>query len=195
MARMPRRRLDRVVVVDVESTCWEGDPPPGEVDEIIEIGMCLLDVATGERSERASILVRPVRSRVSEFCTRLTRLTQSQVEGGIPFAEACGRLGSEYGTKERLWASYGDYDRRMFERQCREMQVPYPFGLGHLNVKSLVALAFGLSREVGMSRALAHLGLPLEGTHHRAGDDAWNIAAILSRLLLGARAGLGGASR
>ena len=24
---------------------------------------------------------------------------------------------------------------------------------------------------------------PLEGTHHRADDDAWNIAAILARLI------------
>ncbi len=32
--------------------------------------------------------------------------------------------------------------------------------------------------------ALEILKLPLEGTHHRGGDDAWNIAAILSRLVL-----------
>jgi hypothetical protein len=25
--------------------------------------------------------------------------------------------------------------------------------------------------------------LPLEGTHHRGGDDAWNIAAVLLALL------------
>ncbi|NEE10677.1 DNA polymerase III, partial [Streptomyces sp. SID7499] len=25
-------------VVDVEATCWEGQPPPGQVSEIIEIG-------------------------------------------------------------------------------------------------------------------------------------------------------------
>jgi inhibitor of KinA sporulation pathway (predicted exonuclease) len=31
-----------------------------------------------------------------------------------------------------------------------------------------------------MGGALRHLGLPLEGTHHRGGDDAWNIAAILA---------------
>jgi len=30
-------------------------------------------------------------------------------------------------------------------------------------------------------------GEPLEGTHHRAGDDAWNIAAILAAVLRRAR--------
>jgi hypothetical protein len=40
-----------------------------------------------------------------------------------------------------------------------------------------------------MSEALALLNLPLEGVHHRGGDDAWNIAGILSELVLRRRAG------
>jgi inhibitor of KinA sporulation pathway (predicted exonuclease) len=40
-----------------------------------------------------------------------------------------------------------------------------------------------------MDAAPDHLGLPLEGTHHRGVDDAWNIAGILSPLLLRSRAG------
>jgi len=43
------RRLDQIIVLDVESTCWDGPPPPGEENEIIEIGICTLEVATGER--------------------------------------------------------------------------------------------------------------------------------------------------
>jgi hypothetical protein len=34
-----------------------------------------------------------------------------------------------------------------------------------------------------MVEALRIMQLPLEGTHHRGGDDAWNIAGILSELL------------
>jgi inhibitor of KinA sporulation pathway (predicted exonuclease) len=67
------------------------------------------------------------------------------------------------------------------------MDVPYPFGPGHLNVKTLLAITLGLTREVGMDGALARLKLPLEGTHHRASDDAWNIGAILAALLKRAR--------
>jgi inhibitor of KinA sporulation pathway (predicted exonuclease) len=63
--------------------------------------------------------------------------------------------------------------------------VPYPFGPGHLNVKTLFAVCHALPREMGMDAALERLDRPLEGTHHRAGDDAWNIAAILA-LLIGA---------
>jgi inhibitor of KinA sporulation pathway (predicted exonuclease) len=43
---------------------------------------------------------------------------------------------------------------------------------------------------VGLDEALRLVGLPLEGTHHRGGDDAWNIAALLAAILSAARTGL-----
>jgi len=182
------RTLDVILVVDVESTCWEGAAPDGEESEIIEVGLCLLDVASLERVERRSLLVRPEHSQVSAFCTQLTTLTADDVAGGMAFAEACALLRGELKGRERLWASYGDYDRRQFERQCQARDVAYPFGTTHLNVKSLFALAHALPHEIGMDAALRHIGLPLEGTHHRGGDDAWNIAAILATLLRRMRA-------
>src|SRR5689334_627718 len=125
-------QLDQVLVVDIESTCWEGKPPEGEVSEIIEIGITLLDVATGDRHDKRSILVKPERSKISPFCTGLTTLTQAQVDTGIPFAEACRILVKEYTAKERAWASFGDYDRKQFERCCTAAGVPYPFGSTHI---------------------------------------------------------------
>jgi len=181
------RKLDQILVVDVEATCWEGDPPLGQINEIIEVGLCVLDVAKLTRVERRDILVRPVRSTVSPYCTQLTTLTQADVDGGVPLAEVCRMLTQEYQAPARLWASYGDYDRRQFESNCRDLGIAYPFGPSHLNVKTLLAAALGSKREAGMSEALRSIGLPLEGTHHRAGDDAWNIAAILSELLRRAR--------
>ena len=182
------RTLGAILVIDVESTCWEGAPPDGEESEIIEVGLCLLDVASLERIERRSLLVRPEHSQVSAFCTQLTTLTAAQVAGGMALAEACALLRGEYKGRERVWASYGDYDRRQFERQCQARGVAYPLGTTHLNVKSLFALAHSLRHEIGMDAALQHIGLPLEGTHHRGGDDAWNIAAILATLLRRMRA-------
>jgi inhibitor of KinA sporulation pathway (predicted exonuclease) len=37
--------------------------------------------------------------------------------------------------------------------------------------------------EVGITRALDILGLPLEGRHHSGRDDAWNIAKIMWTML------------
>jgi hypothetical protein len=40
------RLLDRILVIDVESTCWErGREPAGAESEIIEIGVAEVDVA------------------------------------------------------------------------------------------------------------------------------------------------------
>jgi len=182
--------LDRIVVVDVEATCWEADPPPDQTSEIIEVGVCLLDVASGERLDRESILVRPTQSTVSVFCTQLTCLTQEEVEQGASFEDACSVLRARFKTKERVWASYGDYDRGMFERQCKRQEVKYPFSAGYINVKTLLAASYGLKHEAGLSKALNLLSIPFEGTHHRGVDDAWNIAAILSRIILAMRSGV-----
>lgn len=177
------KQLDKIVVVDVESTCWQGEPPPEQESEIIEIGVCLLDVATVERELKHSILVRPERSTVSSFCTDLTTLTPEDVARGVPFAAACAKLQQEYKTSRRVWASYGDYDRRQFQRQCQTLDIPYPFNHTHINVKNLFAMTMGLRQEVSLAKAMELVGWSMEGIYHRGDDDAWNIARLLGELL------------
>lgn len=177
------KQLDKILVIDIESTCWESSPPKGETSDIIEIGLCVFDINTRQKEEKVGWIIRPQRSKVSPFCTELTSLTQQQVEQGISFEAACRELKKEYSSEDRVWASYGDYDRRQFERQCKDLRIGYPFGPTHLNVKTLFAIHHKLPREMGMAQALEHLDLPLEGTHHRGIDDAWNIAEILRSFL------------
>jgi inhibitor of KinA sporulation pathway (predicted exonuclease) len=180
-------RLDSILVIDIESTCWAGEPPPGQQSEIIEVGICLLDVATLQRTGQASLIVRPELSSVSERCTELTTLTQADVDAGISLREACHILREEYYSSERLWASYGDYDRKKFQRECRAKRVAYPFGHPHLNVKNLLAVVHQLPREVELDQAFNLLGWLLEGTYHRGDADAWNIARLLGHMLARAR--------
>jgi inhibitor of KinA sporulation pathway (predicted exonuclease) len=180
-------KLDQIIVVDVEATCWEGITPTEQISEIIEIGICTLDISLGKRLENNCILVRPEQSKISQFCTELTTLRQEQVDQGIAFQEACAILKKKYLSKERIWASYGDYDRRQFERQCRDRNISYPFGSRHINVKSLLAIIYALPQEISMVQALELFKLPLEGIHHRGRDDAWNIAAILAKLIMRCR--------
>lgn len=166
-------------VVDVEATCWEGQPPPGESNEIIEIGLTVVDLRARERVAKHRLLVRPARSTVSRFCTELTGLTQSEVDGGLSFAEACRALAARHRTGLLPWASWGDYDRNQFTRQCGRTGAAYPFGSRHTNAKAAFTASYGLRRRPGMAQALEVAGLPLEGRHHRGDDDAWNIAALV----------------
>lgn len=184
---MPRK-LDSIIVIDIEATCWGNSPPPGEESEIIEIGVCPLDIAEAKPLEKHSILVKPERSTVSAFCTQLTSLTQEDVSTGIAFPEACSLLIEKYFTRSRIWASYGEYDRLQFEKQCRSRGTQYPFGDEHINIKMWTSLILAIPKQIGMAEALKLLDLRLEGAHHRGGDDAWNIARIFSKLLLHGRA-------
>jgi inhibitor of KinA sporulation pathway (predicted exonuclease) len=169
-------------VVDVEATCWEGRPPPGQVSEIIEIGLTVVDLDQATRLAKHRILVRPQRSRVSAFCTELTSLTPEEVDQGVTFAEACHALARDHHTSTTPWVSWGDYDRNQFTRQCQRTNTEYPFGKDHTNAKLRFTEAHNLRKRPGMAQALEIAGLKLEGRHHRGDDDSWNIAALVLHL-------------
>lgn len=185
---MSESPLHFVNVIDLECTCWRADEPPTpqevRVQEVIEIGVTVLDVRTRTLVSTESILVLPTTSEISSFCTELTTLTTEEVRAtGISFRDALAKLKKAYDGKNRVFASWGDFDRKHLERQCEREQLAYPFGPRHLNVKNLFALQHALPREVGMDAALESLGLPLVGTHHRGGDDSRNIATLLAAML------------
>ena len=178
-------------VVDIEATCWPKAPPTGpdgarQISDIIEIGLTTVDLAARERLAKHKILVRPERSTVSDFCTELTGLTQDTVGSGMSFAEACELLSTEHKAADRPWASWGDYDRNQFLRQCAATGVAYPFGEVHVNAKATFGVAHrGHRSGPGMAAALEIAGLPLEGRHHDGADDSWNIAALILHLQAG----------
>jgi inhibitor of KinA sporulation pathway (predicted exonuclease) len=174
MATLPRL----LNVIDVEATCWETAPPPGEIPEIIEIGVTVVDTAARRRIRRCGVLVRPEHSSVSAFCTGLTGLSAGQVARGLTFAAACRWLEQELDSTTRPWASWGEYDRRQFTAQCAVSELAYPFAAAHRNLRAEFAAAFGLSFRPSVPQALDIARLPLEGNLHRGEDDAWNIAAL-----------------
>ncbi len=174
------KTTDKILVIDLEATCWQGVQPKDQVSEIIEIGICMLDINSGTISDNKGILVKPTKSKVSQFCTELTTITQDMLDNqGISFAEACSLLRIDYNASQYTWASYGAYDKKMIKSQCQIRGIDYPLSQNHINVKELFTEVKGLKKKVGMKGALHILGLPLEGTHHRGVDDANNIAKIL----------------
>lgn len=186
---MPRPLDPNVLIIDVESTCWEPPEvqPKNEISEIIEIGIAVVNIKTLRMTENDSIIVKPQKSKLSKFCTKLTTLTQDYVDQGTTFQSAMEILKSRFDSSNRTFVSWGDYDRKMFERNCRDYDVRYPFGPRHLNLKNCFTMLHGLDREPGLDGALDHIGMKLEGTHHRGIDDAKNIATIFIETLLNFR--------
>lgn len=204
-----KHRTDLINVVDVEATCW-GDQVKTEVDferdglhvnEIIEIGICPLDVLGLTMPKGTSIMVKPAVSEISEFCTKLTTITPDMVKNAPSFWHACNRLTAEFHSRNLTWASWGDYDRIQFERDCAAYDDPasgqpklrqlraataYPFGRRHINVKTLFALVRATA-ECSLSAAMEQLGMEFSGTPHRGDDDAYNVARVLKDILHNAR--------
>lgn len=179
--------LDRILVIDLEATCDE--PKPAWDGEITEIGVAVLDCDTLTVIEQHQTFVVPTSTPVTAFCTRLTTITPEMLtvqNGARPFPEAINWI-KKLGAKNNVWASWGDYDRKQFERQCRNEKIAYPFGPGHINVKTLFALATGMKRGIGAKEATEYCGLEWQGTHHRGLADAINIANVLGWTLKRAR--------
>lgn len=174
-------RLDKLLVIDLECTCWEGEQaPPDERQDIIEIGVCVFDLKHGKVEDSDGLIVYPTRSRVGPFCERLTGISQAMVDHGLEFAAALEVLRARFGSQERPWASWGNFDRQILQAQCRDFGLDYPLGADHLNLKTLFALKQGLPRAIGLYPAMKRAGLAWEGRHHRGVDDARNAARLLA---------------
>jgi len=178
------RKLDKIIVVDLEATAWGPKCEQGkQITEIIELGACFLNNKTGEVSQKTSYIIRPKHSTISKFCEELTTITQDMVNKGIPFGDGVNKFKKDFGLSSRVWASWGDYDRRQFEKDCRLHNIEYPFKQTHINAKNLHALRNKLGHEKGLGAVIEGLGWQFEGTHHRGVDDAVNAARVLWELI------------
>jgi inhibitor of KinA sporulation pathway (predicted exonuclease) len=184
--KMKEKARDKVLVVDLECSCWRGHPPEGQRQEIIEIGICMLDVQTREITNKQGILVKNHESEISKFCTQLTSITQEMIDkDGVEFDEACEILKTYYNSAKRVWFSWGNFDRTQLVKDCLHRGVEYPMSDYHFNAKTLYGLKYKMKREPGVQSALKHAGMKFEGTHHRGVDDAVNIARLLERVFDG----------
>jgi inhibitor of KinA sporulation pathway (predicted exonuclease) len=174
-----------VNVIDVECTCWE--PPSAKptyaISEIIEIGVAVVDINEFKILENHALMVRPQKSEVSEFCERLTSLNRYDLMSGQLFQSAVQELENTFKTKDRLFVSWGDYDRKMFESNCETYNCPYPFGPRHLNLRNVFTMLHSLKSEPSINEALALIGSHFNGREHRGVDDSRNIAEILISVL------------
>ncbi|KAF9466388.1 ribonuclease H-like domain-containing protein [Collybia nuda] len=143
-----KQPYDVFLVLDIEATCQQG-ADFNYPNEIIEFPVCLMKWMDRSSDKMASKLevvaefrsfVKPTwRPNLTEFCTSLTGITQSQVDSAPPFPEVIemfqafmikhGLLDAE--TGERLvrfcWCSDGPFDVRDFVvKQCFISKVLMP---------------------------------------------------------------------
>lgn len=176
MSEMP------ILVIDLEATCDEGPSFSSDQMEIIEIG-AVWATPDGNIMDSFQTFVCPlVNPTLSDFCKSLTSISQADVSAAPSFAEAAQRLSifaSLHRDAHATWGSWGKYDFNQIARDSERHGISEPLiGFRHRNLKREFARARKI-KEVGMSKALELAGLRLQGAHHRALDDAKNIASLL----------------
>ena len=179
--------FSKIVVVDTEWTCWEGDGEKQERDrELIEIGVCLLSTDSLKISKPRRIFVKNEKSEVSEFCTKLTGITQEILnEKGKSLWDAICILKDEYKVSDRVWAGWGNERSDivgagtlgMFQATDAMLSRTY------LDVMALFSLVQRSPNRIGLDRALRIIDEEFDGDRHTAGWDAYNAAKVLRWIL------------
>jgi inhibitor of KinA sporulation pathway (predicted exonuclease) len=172
----------RIVVVDVEATCWKKGVFSRK-KETIEIGAVLLLLDRAQSSwPEFQTFVRPRQlPRLSSFCRDLTGITQENVDAAPTFPEAL-RLFLEWSQPlERVvLATWSRYDLWQLDLDLEGHGLP-KLALPFLDVKKLAARIVGTKSLEETARALVPDGVAMP--RHRAIADARRTAWILNRLL------------
>jgi inhibitor of KinA sporulation pathway (predicted exonuclease) len=183
---MSRTKYDKMVIVDLEATCWDKEPPKDQFMEVIEIGVALLDLKTFDIEVLPEMFVRPTHSTISDFCTNLTSITSEMVANAPTLEERLRELRPIF--KNRVWASWGDYDRNQLQREADKKGFKLTVGRTHVNLKSEFARYQRLDKECGLDAALGLFNMQFmpppgvaKGTAHRGNHDAYNIARITAK--------------
>lgn len=178
---------DVIAIIDLEATCTDDPSLNGIfVNEIIEIGLIVWDKKENNFDEY-QIYVKPTTSEITEFCTKLTGITDEIVQkDGLSFERAMIQLDHILKTYPGLktWISYGDYDRNQISCQCCCEIVENPMKIyNHINIKKVAATFSGKKNKFGLGDILKHYGLEFIGNQHCGVDDAYNIALLTSKLV------------
>lgn len=172
----------KYIILDLEATCWENRNI--KPNEIIEIGAVCVD-ENGKILDEFSSFVRPKQHPIlSDFCTQLTTITQSQVDNSPYFPVVLEQFQHWiYDFEDEYFlCSWGFYDKGQFEKDCKLWNLDKDWLKNHISVKHQYA-EFTNSQPLGMGQALQRENIPLKGTHHRGIDDARNIAEIFIKYL------------
>ena len=175
-------KTNKLLIIDLESTCWDDKPREyaTQNSEIIEIGITLYSTIDKKILESKSYLVKPEKTEISKFCTELTTITEEMVKDKPNLKRTIEQINKDFNLKNLTWGSWGLYDYKQLQRECRRKNIRNPFSeRNYINIKTMVALSKGWVKAKGIGNALDSLGLTFEGTAHRGIDDTKNIANIL----------------
>ena len=191
---LPAPPFQYVCVLDVEATCDEFTN--NYQHEIIEFPVVLVDLLAEDGpaaiAEFRSFVRPTVNTTLTEFCTRLTGITQGQVDSAPTLPEVLAAFevwriakGLEYTDENKnfAFAADGPFDLRFFlAGECTRKGIPLAaYYAKWVNIKSMFA-EFYNTRNLKIHKMLERQNLKFEGRLHSGIDDTRNIARILIKM-------------
>lgn len=183
-----------LAVLDFEATCADrtsADEWDPALQEIIEIPVALVSIRDKCIVDSFDSFVRPTEQPVlTEFCTELTSIKQSEVDASPEVVEVLRNLffwldQHRITPENTLVVTCGDWDlKNMWPRQVGlrpDLETPKIFK-SWCNLKFIYADKTQ-NKASGMMGMLRALRIPHEGHHHRGRDDVSNLASIVICLL------------
>uniref|UniRef100_A0A8C5M9S1 3'-5' exoribonuclease 1 n=1 Tax=Leptobrachium leishanense TaxID=445787 RepID=A0A8C5M9S1_9ANUR len=183
---------DYICVIDFEATCEEANKPD-YVHEIIEFPIALINTKTLEIEATFQCYVKPeIKAQLSEFCIRLTGITQDIVDKAETFPNVLQSVvdwmrEKELGTKYKYTLlTDGSWDMSKFlNMQCRLSNIKYPrFAKKWINIRKCYGNFYKVPRtQTKLTIMLEKLGMTYDGRLHCGLDDSMNIARVAIRML------------
>jgi inhibitor of KinA sporulation pathway (predicted exonuclease) len=159
-------------------------------NKIIQIGAVVGRLSTGEILDKLSIFVNP-NEQLSEYISKLTHITQADVDGGIQLPEAFARL-EEFHKKHESFINpitWGQGDVKALLEQMVEYNVEFNkslFGRRIIDVKNTYVDRRLANKEFptgGLKKAMNRFGLKFKGIAHSADDDAENTFILYTNMI------------
>ena len=175
------------IIYDLEATCWENEfAARGKRREIIEIGGVLMDKNGNIKNQFESFVQPIVHPMLSDFCQRLTSISQIDVNQADKFPAVIEDFKDWIGAndnEEYLLCSWGFFDRSAFIKDCELHKTDSRWARQHISLKDQYPRIKNTGRAVGLKKALDIEGFDFEGREHRAISDAINTAKIFRKFL------------
>ncbi len=171
-------KTSKLLLVDLELT-------DADVDniEIIEIGLCLVDMLKSELIRSDEFLIRP--NNIVNLSDRVSELTgikrKDLKKKGKRLYEALNSIKKKYPLQSVPWAAWGT-DNRQLALECYAKGILNPFTDQYINVSSIYAFMKQLPKGIAMEKALAEFGMEFVGVQHSAKDDAINLGRLVLRM-------------
>ncbi|KAB7707251.1 3'-5' exonuclease KapD [Bacillus aerolatus] len=143
----------------------------GFYPEIIEAGLVAVE---GEKIVHtfSSYVVPTAFPKLTKRCKRFLKISQKQVDEGLPFAELIRLLAELNGMGEHTVVTWGNMDMKVLKRNCKEANLLFPLKGHFIDLSMEYKKFFGDRNQTGLWKAVQEYGKEGTGRHHRALDDA-----------------------